>query len=324
MSVLICLDPGHVRNYNRGAYSKYYEGTKMYDFALMLKEEIDKYDGLKAIITRKNVDDNPSLQERAYMAKNNGCRCFLSLHTNACNTESVNRIVIYRSQAMPKSEDLAWKLMDAIYNTISPDVPTKKDKSILTRLNDRGTDYYGVLRNSTNGSVKESFIIEHVFHTNYKQSEWMYSDTNLRKLAIAEAAALAEYYKAGDKSDTVVKEEAVAKPDSKNYVNYTVKKGDNWWSIAAKHMGSGLKMNELAAYNGKTTSAIIYPGDVLKIPTTGTGTSYKVYTIKKGDSWWKIAKEQMGNGSRYKELAAFNGKSSDDIIYAGNTLKIPQ
>lgn len=324
MSVLICLDPGHIRNYNRGAYTKYYEGTKMYDFALMLKEEIDKYDGLEAMITRKSVDDNPTLKERSYMAKNAGARCFLSLHTNACGTESVNRVVIYRSVAMPNSEDLAWKLMDAIYDTISPDVPTKKDKSILTRLNDSGTDYYGVLRHSTNGSVKESFIIEHVFHTNYKQSEWMYSDTNLRKLAIAEAAALAEYYKAGAKNETASKPESTSKPVSTTYVNYTVKKGDSWWSIAAKQMGSGLKMNELAAYNGKTTSTMLHPGNILKIPTTATASSYKTYKVVKGDNWWSIAKKQMGNGARYKELAAYNGKSSDDIIYPGDTLKIPK
>ena len=82
-------------------------------------------------------------------------------------------------------------------------------------------------------------------------------------------------------------------------------------------------MDELAAYNGKTTSSMLHPGDVIKIPTTGKATSYKLYTVKKGDSWWVIAKNQMGNGSKYKELAAYNGKSTDDMLHPGDTIKIP-
>ena len=322
MSTLICLDPGHVKGYNRGAYSKYYEGTKMYDLAVMLKEEIDKYDGMSAIITRTSVNDNPSLANRANMAKNNGARCFLSLHTNACGTESVNRTIIYRSVAMPDSEDLAWKLMDAIVATVGIDVPTTADKSILTRLNDSGTDYYGVLRNSTGGSVKESFIIEHVFHTNYKQSEWMYSDSNLRKLAVAEAKVLADYYghKISDSSNDDVQQ---APSTNGKFINYTVVSGDSWWSIAAKKMGSGLKMDELVAFNGKTINTVIHPGDIIKIPVDSVGSSYKDYTVVSGDSWWSIAKKELGDGSKYKYLANYNGMSTDTVIHPGDIIKIP-
>ena len=44
---------------------------------------------------------------------------------------------------------------------------------------------------------------------------------------------------------------------------YTVKPGDSWWSIAAAKLGSGTKMGELAAINGKTTMSVIHPGDIL-------------------------------------------------------------
>lgn len=49
--------------------------------------------------------------------------------------------------------------------------------------------------------------------------------------------------------------------------SYTVQPGDSWWGIAASQMGSGTRDTELAAYNGKTTSDVIHPGDVLKIPS---------------------------------------------------------
>lgn len=323
MSITICLDPGHYNGYNRGAYTNYYEGTKMYDLAVMLKNELDLYDGIKTIITRNSVSENPSLAQRAQIAKNNNARCFLSLHTNACNTESVNRIDIYRSVAMPESEELGFKIMKAIFDTISKDVPTTSNNAILTRLNSSGTDYYGVLRNSTGGSVKESFIIEHVFHTNYKQSEWMYNNDNLRKLAIAEAKTLAEYYGYSKKSNsnTSISSDNESVSLNQNYTKYTVLNGDSWWSIASKKMGSGSKMNELASFNGKTINSILHPGDVIKIPLTSN--PYKKYTVNKGDSWWSISRDQLGLGSKYKYLANYNGMSTDDVLNPGDVIKIP-
>lgn len=47
---------------------------------------------------------------------------------------------------------------------------------------------------------------------------------------------------------------------------YTVKRGDSWWSIAAKQLGKGNRYIELAQFNGKKTTAVIRPGDVLKLP----------------------------------------------------------
>ena len=110
---------------------------------------------------------------------------------------------------------------------------------------------------------------------------------------------------------------------------YTVKAGESWWLIAEKQMGSGSKMHELAAVNGKTINDVIHPGDVLKIPggtskpSTGGGSTQKTYTVKSGDSWWLIAEKQMGSGSKMHELAAANGKTTNDVIHPGDVLKIP-
>lgn len=67
---------------------------------------------------------------------------------------------------------------------------------------------------------------------------------------------------------------------------------------------------------------------------TATG---KTYTIKKGDSPWKIAQQQLGNGARWKEIIELNqevleatakkyGKHctvSDPHIYAGTVITLP-
>ena len=337
MGILICIDPGHVKGYNQGAYTQYYEGTKMYDLAVMLKEEIEKYSGMSAFLTRNSVNENPSLAQRGKMALRNNARCFLSLHSDACGTESVNRVSCFRSLTMPNSEALGRKLMNAVVDVIGADIPFSNNTGVFTRDNGYGIDYYGVLRNSCGGSVKDAFILEHGFHTNYKNSIWLYSDYNLRKLAEAEARVLAEHYgytvrQTNTNATTVAKPSnsvsvTTSKPASNAnttvaYTKYIVQSGDSWWKIAANKLGSGLKMNDLAEYNGKTILSPLRVGDVIKIPSSNKA-SYKIYTVVKGDSWWKIAKNQMGNGLRYKELAEYNGKSTDDALSIGMTLKIP-
>lgn len=47
------------------------------------------------------------------------------------------------------------------------------------------------------------------------------------------------------------------------------------------------------------------------------------YTVKAGDTLWKIAKERLGNGSRYGEIIELNG-IKNDLIRVGQVLKIPK
>ena len=56
---------------------------------------------------------------------------------------------------------------------------------------------------------------------------------------------------------------------------------------------------------------------------TATVTKQKTYTVKSGDSLWKIAEAYLGNGARYPEIKKLNNLTSD-TIYAGQVLKIPQ
>jgi LysM repeat protein len=52
----------------------------------------------------------------------------------------------------------------------------------------------------------------------------------------------------------------------------------------------------------------------------------KHYTVVGGDSLWKIAQQQMGNGARFPEIIAANpGKLKDEktVIHPGDVLVIP-
>jgi len=46
------------------------------------------------------------------------------------------------------------------------------------------------------------------------------------------------------------------------------------------------------------------------------------YTVKKGDCLWNIAKKQLGDGTKYKEIAKKNGISDPNKIYPGQVLKL--
>lgn len=50
--------------------------------------------------------------------------------------------------------------------------------------------------------------------------------------------------------------------------------------------------------------------------------AYDRYTVKKGDSLWKIAKLFLGKGSRYTEIMALNNMT-DTVIRAGEEIFIP-
>jgi nucleoid-associated protein YgaU len=53
---------------------------------------------------------------------------------------------------------------------------------------------------------------------------------------------------------------------------------------------------------------------------------FKTYTVREGDSLWKIAASQLGNGSRFEEIAKLNAdvlKGREDNLNVGMQLKIP-
>lgn len=102
-----------------------------------------------------------------------------------------------------------------------------------------------------------------------------------------------------------------------SYISYTVKTGDSWFKIAKEQLGSSSKYKELMTFNG-ITSTTLRVGQVIKIPVK----EYN-YTVKAGDSWWKIASTEMGSGMRYMELAKYNNKTYKDTLTVGQVLKIP-
>ena len=117
----------------------------------------------------------------------------------------------------------------------------------------------------------------------------------------------------------------VSLPES-GYLLYRVQSRDTLWKIAEQYLGAGNQYRVIMEINGLSNDRI-YPGMQLKIPNRSTGSqpefSHKEYTVKRGDSLWKIAKNQLGSGTRYTEIMDLN-QLKNDTIYPGQVLKLPE
>ena len=185
MSKKICLDAGHYGKYNKSPVVKeYYESEMNWKLHLLLKKYLEQY-GFGVITTRSSKDKDLAVYNRGTASK--GCDLFLSIHSNACDTESVDYPVVY-VPLNGSGDDIGKKLAECIATTIG----TAQKGKTATRKGNSG-DYYGVIRGAVAVGVP-GLLLEHSFHTNTKAAKWLLDESNLDKLAKAEAAVIAEYY----------------------------------------------------------------------------------------------------------------------------------
>ena len=75
---------------------------------------------------------------------------------------------------------------------------------------------------------------------------------------------------------------------------------------------------EIASLNGIGSPYTIYAGQTLKVPSNGTTSSKRTYTVKSGDTLSGIGQKL---GVNWKDIANKNGISSPYTIYPGQVLK---
>ncbi len=126
-------------------------------------------------------------------------------------------------------------------------------------------------------------------------------------------------------------------------IEYTVKKNDSLWKIARSH---GTGYITLAKYNNMSMKTVLRPGQKIMIPSSSEAkamigkklTTTKVkhgkvttkkyqaipksgtYTVKSGDSLWKIARRF---GVKISDLAAANNIEKNAMLKLGQKLTIP-
>ena len=212
---IVCIDAGHYGKYNRSAVvPEYYESDMNWKLHLMLEEELEKH-GVQVVLTRTDKSKDMDLVQRGKAS--NGCDLFLSIHSNAADRESADYVAVYHltDDTTTTIDDQSKELAKMLAPVIADLMDTKEGGKAISRKasGDRNGDgimndnYYGVLHGARIVGTP-GLILEHSFHTNTKAAKWLMDDNNLRKMAVAEAKIIAEWFdvaKAEDKPEESAK-----------------------------------------------------------------------------------------------------------------------
>lgn len=104
------------------------------------------------------------------------------------------------------------------------------------------------------------------------------------------------------------------------------KRGDSLWKLAVEYLGSGQQWRQLLSVNPQIRNAnLIEIGQVIHLPgKVAAGQSASRWRVKSGDSLWKIARTELGNGNAWRCIAQANPQiANPNIIFASQVLEIP-
>jgi len=123
---------------------------------------------------------------------------------------------------------------------------------------------------------------------------------------------------------------------------YVVKSGDTLSEISQRQLGTATRWKEIEALNGvnanqlkvgmklrlplgrtTTTAGTPKPTDVASRSASKATSKGSSYRVSEGDSLWVIAQRQLGDGSRWAEIAALNSSIDPDKLVVGTTLALP-
>jgi nucleoid-associated protein YgaU len=90
-----------------------------------------------------------------------------------------------------------------------------------------------------------------------------------------------------------------------------VQRGESWWKLAKRYLGSGAQWPELRRLNAEVNGPpeLLKLGTIVLVPENGKmreGSTKRSITVKKGDSLWSLAREYFGRGSAWPCLANAN------------------
>ena len=215
----ILIDAGHYTSYNQSpVFKSYKEGNMTWSLYKLLRAELEAK-GYHVDGTRANQSKDIEVYQRGMCAV--GYDLFLSLHSNACGSPGVRRVVVIPPV---KGNAECYEMANALGKKVSEVMGIRETYQIYPRpftdLQGKTRDYYGVVRGAVDAGCPRIMIIEHSFHTNEESARWLYKQDNLAALAKAEAEVIAELMPADEKKT----EGPVYRIDEK----YTIKANDHY------------------------------------------------------------------------------------------------
>ena len=292
----VVVDAGHGGT-DPGAVSS--SGVREKDLTLMIAqymyEEFQKR-GVPVTIVR-STDETVSPTERVNRILDaygdNPNVVIISNHINAAGSATQGAEGAEVIYALRDDSTLASNILTALGNA-----GQKMRKFYQRRLpSDTSKDYYFIHRNT--GSNTHPVIVEYGFIDNPEDLSKIQNNYKEYVDAVVDAVIA-----------TAEGESIPSLPESGNY--YVVQNGDSLWKIANKY---GITVDELKSLNGLSSNNLMV-GQILEVPSSSSDVS--TYTVKAGDSLWKIANMY---GLTVAELKSLNGLTSDNLS-VGQVLKV--
>lgn len=188
-NVVIVIDPGHGGENLGTDYLPIPEKVYTLMIANYMKQELETYDNVTVYMTRTD-DRDMSLEERAQFAQNVNANLVCSLHLN----QSVSHI-LYGAEVWIPSKGVLYAQSYSFANEMMQEFTGLGlfNRGIKTKVNNRNTDYYGIIRGCSARNIP-SAIIEHCHVDHVTDSKYYSSAEYLQTLGVADATAVAKYF----------------------------------------------------------------------------------------------------------------------------------
>ena len=194
--VVVVIDPGHGGKNLGGEYGDYTEKDMTLVVANAMKEELEMYEGITVYMTRTD-DRELSLDERCAFAESVDADFLFCLHFNMSGEHTLFGSECWVSafgENYSKGYSFASIEIDMLQEL------GLYSRGIKTRLNDRGIDYYGIIRHSVERDLP-CVLIEHC-HLDHENDQPFYDhDQKLKDFGVLDATAVAKYF--GLRSETL-------------------------------------------------------------------------------------------------------------------------
>lgn len=189
-NVVIAIDPGHGGT-NLGAEPPgFYEKEMTLITANAMQEELEKYEGVTAYLTR-NVDQDLSLDDRAINAVSVNADFLFSLHYNMSANQYFYGSEIW-AQSTGTNYTKGYSAGQLFLNEFSTNFGTF-NRGVKVKLNSKGKEYYGILRAASERGIP-AVIVEHCHLDHGADIGFANSADKWKAFGRADATAAAKYF----------------------------------------------------------------------------------------------------------------------------------
>lgn len=187
--VVVVIDPGHGGENEGTIENGFQEKSMTLKTAMAMYEELTKYDNVTVFLTRTD-DRDMSLKERAEFAESVNADFLFSIHYNASINHNLFGSEVWVSAQAP------YNVYGYQFGYVQLSAMQEMGlflRGIKTRLNDRQTDYYGIIREATQLGIP-SVIIEHCHVDESRDVPFCDTNEKLEAFGRTDATTVAKYF----------------------------------------------------------------------------------------------------------------------------------